>query len=98
MIVDDIGSFPLPKDVTREDLAEEYPGTLQEYAETGEISKETLLYRAVASSLKFKIESGIDVVNYPQHYDMHRQFMEPIEKYQTEPFQIDERYAVIPEV
>lgn len=98
MIVDDIGSFPLPTDVKREDFAEEYPGTLQEYAETGEISKETLLYRAVASSLKFKIESGIDVVNYPQHYHMHGQFMEPIEKYQTEPFQIDEKYAVIPEV
>ena len=98
MIVDDIGSFPLPKDITREDLAREYPDTLKEYAETEEISKETLLYRAVASSLKFKIESGIDAVNYPQHYDMHRQFMEPIEKYQAEPFQIDKNYAVIPEV
>lgn len=98
MIIDDIGSFPLPKDVKWEDLAREYPGMLKEYAETGELSEDSLLYRAVASSLKFKIESGIDVVNYPQHYDMHKQFMEPIEKYQAEPFQIDERYAVIPEV
>jgi 5-methyltetrahydropteroyltriglutamate--homocysteine methyltransferase len=98
MIIDDIGSFPLPKDVKREDLAQEYPGMLQEYAERGEISQDSLLYRAVASSLKFKIESGIDVVNYPQHYHMHKQFLEPIETYQTEPFQIDEKYAVIPEV
>lgn len=98
MIIDDIGSFPLPKDIMREDLAKEYPGTLKEYAETGKLSEDSLLYRAVASSLKFKIESGIDVVNYPQHYDMHMQFLGPIEEYQAEPFQIDERYAVIPEV
>ncbi|MBU2560289.1 hypothetical protein KKA03_05280, partial [archaeon] len=98
MIVDDIGSFPLPKDVKREDFAQEYPGALEEYADTGKVSEDSLLYKAVASSLKFKIESGIDVVNYPQHYDMHKQFSEPIEKYQAEPFQIDEKYAVIPEV
>jgi 5-methyltetrahydropteroyltriglutamate--homocysteine methyltransferase len=98
MIVDDIGSFPLPRDIKREDFAKEYPGVLEEYAKTGEVGVDSLFYKAVASSLKFKIESGIEVINYPQHYDMHRQFMEPIEKYQTEPFQIDEKYAVIPEV
>ena len=98
MIIDDIGSFPLPEEVKREDLVREYPETFKQYAETGKISEDSLFYRAVASSLKFKIESGIDVVNYPQHYDMHSQFLEPIEKYQAEPFQIDEKYAVIPEV
>ncbi len=98
MIIDDIGSFPLPKEVKREDFILAYPAALEEYAETGELGEDTLLYRAVASSLKFKIESGIDVVNYPQHYDMHRQFLEPIEKYQTEPFLVDDKYAVIPEL
>ncbi len=98
MLVDDIGSFPLPRDVRREDFLAEYAGVREAYAETGEIDEDSLFYRAVASSLKFKIESGIDVVNYPQHYDIHKQFLEPIEEHQAEPFLVDEKHAVIPEL
>lgn len=98
MLIDDIGSFPLPKDITREDFALAYPEAQEAYAEGKELNEDAPFYRAVASSLKLKIDSGIDVVNYPQHYDMHKQFLEPIEKHQTEPFLIDEKYAVIPEL
>jgi 5-methyltetrahydropteroyltriglutamate--homocysteine methyltransferase len=98
MIIDDIGSFPLPKDVHRDDFIKEYAGVREAYAEAGEIVEDSIFYRAVASSLGCKIESGIDVVNYPQHYDMHKQFLEPIESHQPEPFLIDEKYAVIPEL
>lgn len=98
MLIDDIGSFPLPKGIRREDFALAYPKAQESYAEANELDEDSLFYRAVASSLKFKIDSGIDVVNYPQHYDMHKQFLEPIEKYQAEPFLVDEKYAVIPEL
>ncbi|MEE8401699.1 MAG: hypothetical protein V3R86_06060 [Candidatus Hydrothermarchaeaceae archaeon] len=98
MLIDDVGSFPLPKYVKREDFAESYSGEQEAYAEGRKISEDSLFYQSVASSLKFKIDSGIDIVSYPQHYDMHRQFLEPIEKHQTEPFLIDEKYAVIPEL
>lgn len=98
MLIDDIGSFPLPKGIEKEDFARAYPGVQEAYAEGKGPDEDSLFYRAVASSLKFKAESGIDVVNYPQHYDMHKQFLDPIEKYQTEPFLIDEKYAVIPEL
>ena len=98
MLIDDIGSFPLPMDISREDFALAYPGAQEAYAEVKELDEGSLFYRAVASSLRFKIDSGIDIVNYPQHYDMHKQFLEPIEKHQAEPFLIDEKYAVIPEL
>jgi len=98
MLIDDIGSFPLPNGIKREEFAKEYPASLEAYAEGREIPVDSLFYRAVASSLEFKVDSGIDVINYPQHYDMHKQFLEPIEKYQSEPFLIKDKYAVIPEL
>ena len=98
MLIDDIGSFPLPKDVKRDDFMREYAGVQEAYAESGSVPEDSLFYRAVASSLKFKIDSGIDIVNYPQHHDMHKQFLDPIEKHQAEPFFIDEKYAVVPEL
>ncbi len=102
MILDDIGSFPLPKEVSRGEFAEVYPRAQRAFAEGGDLLKDLQLYekfyKPVASSLKFKIDSGLDVVNYPQHYDMHRQFLDPINEHQTEPFLIDKKYAAIPEL
>lgn len=48
--------------------------------------------------MNFKVGSGLDIINYPQHYEMHKQFLEPIGEYKTEPFLIDEKHAVIPEL
>ncbi|MEE9612718.1 MAG: hypothetical protein V3W19_15810, partial [Desulfatiglandales bacterium] len=51
-----------------------------------------------ASSFASKLASGIDIVTYPQHYDMHKQFLEPIEVYQSAPFDIDSKFALMPEL
>jgi 5-methyltetrahydropteroyltriglutamate--homocysteine methyltransferase len=100
--VDDVGSFPLPKGITKEDFAEAYPKAQKAFAEGKDLTEDSTLrdifYKAVASSLGSKIGSGLDVVNYPQHYDMHKQFLGAIEHYQTEPYLIDRKYAVIPEL
>lgn len=102
VLVDDIGSFPLPKGVSRGEFSEVYPRAQRAFAEGIDLRKDSRLYekfyKPVASSLKFKIDSGLDVVNYPQHYDMHRQFLDAIMQHQVEPFLIDSKYAVIPEL
>ena len=101
VIIDDIGSFPLPANISREEFNSAYPNAFAAFAEgrrLEEIPGLRPFLSAVSSSLKAKLEAQLDVVTYPQHFDMHRQFMEPIEKYQQEPFLIKERYAVIPEL
>jgi 5-methyltetrahydropteroyltriglutamate--homocysteine methyltransferase len=98
LYIDDVGSFPLPEGLTRKQFAEVYPLAQKAVAEGKDIDEHDTFYRAVATSLKFKVASGIDVVNYPQHYDMHRQFLDLIERYQREPFLINEKHAVIPEL
>lgn len=102
VLVDDIGSFPLLKGVSRGEFVEVYPQAQRAFAEGINLLKDSQLYekfyKPVASSLKFKIDSGLDVVNYPQHYDMHRQFLDAIMQHQVEPFLMDSKYAVIPEL
>lgn len=102
VLVDDIGSFPLPRSTSKEAFAKLYPRALKAYAEGRDLAEnEELLegfYKPIATSMRSKVTSGLDVVNYPQHYDMHRQFLEPILEYPEEPFLIQVKYAVIPEL
>lgn len=102
VLVDDVGSFPLLQGVSKQDFAGVYPAALKAYAEGKDLSEDERLkknfYDPVASSLALKMSSGLDVVNYPQHYDMHKQFLDPISTYQEEPFLVEKKYAVIPEL
>jgi len=101
-LIDDVGSFPLPKGIKREEYANIYPEVQVEVAEGRDIAQNQeynrIFYETVAASFKSKVASGIDIVNYPQHFDMHSQFSIPIERFQTEPYLIQEKYAVIPEL
>ncbi|MDH5788790.1 MAG: hypothetical protein OEZ40_10920, partial [Candidatus Bathyarchaeota archaeon] len=55
-------------------------------------------YRVVISSFRKKRETGLDVVNYPQHYDMHRQFTDVIHNAMNKgTYLVEEKQAVIPE-
>lgn len=101
VLVDDVGSYPL-EGVSRGEFSRAYAVARETYASGGDMSEDPFVfenfYKPVAASFASKLASGIDVVNYPQHYDMHKQFLEPIEKHQTKPFIIDSKYAVIPEL
>lgn len=92
----------MPEGVTREQFAEVYPMAYRAAVEGRALDDDPTLksvfYDTVASSLKCKVESGLDVVNYPQHFDMHNQFLDPIMAHQTDPFLIDPKFAVIPEL
>ena len=100
ILVDDIGSFPLPQNISNNKFSQLYPIALKALAEGKSLSDENFneFYSTIATSLRCKFNSGIDIVNYPQHYDMHRQFLDPILKYSKEPFLIHKKYALIPEI
>lgn len=101
VLVDDIGSYPL-KDVSRGLFNRAYQQAREMLGRGEELVNDPIVfenfYKPMAASFSSKLASGIDVVTYPQHYDMHKQFLEPIEKHQKEPFVIDAKYAVVPEL
>jgi 5-methyltetrahydropteroyltriglutamate--homocysteine methyltransferase len=102
-LVDDVGSFPLPSDVDS-NLFEEMFRIARKALLTGKTCKqdESLVEgfeRIVVDSFLTKAKTGIDVVNYPQHYDMHRQLADIVGEAMNEgTYSIDQKDAVIPEV
>jgi 5-methyltetrahydropteroyltriglutamate--homocysteine methyltransferase len=102
-LLDDIGSFPLPQSVKRKVFDEAYR-LAREHIVNGKDLKENdfLLknfYRVIADSFLRKLKTGLDVVNYPQHYDIHKQFAEPIhEAIKNGTYIVDEKHAIIPEI
>jgi 5-methyltetrahydropteroyltriglutamate--homocysteine methyltransferase len=102
-LVDDVGSFPLPPQIDRESLDRAY--VLARKALTsgkGLTSDDFLLknfYQVIVDSFRKKAETGLDLVNYPQHYDMHRQLAVVLkEAMGNGTYLIDEERAFLPEV
>ncbi len=103
MLVDDIGSFPLPSYVRRELFDKAYTLAREAIVNGSDIKKDEFLYNnfylVTIDSFKAKCEAGLDVVNYPQHYDIHKQFTEVIQRAMGKgTYVVDKRDAVIPEV
>src|SRR3990172_7038715 len=98
--VDDIGSYPLPGWMSQGEFNKIYPLAREQMIScpSGQGSDYQILKGTVLESFEKKLETGIDVITYPQHYDMHAMFLEPIGLYQKEPFLIEEKKAVLPEV
>ncbi|MEM1660443.1 MAG: hypothetical protein QXR17_04780 [Candidatus Bathyarchaeia archaeon] len=102
-IIDDIGSFPLPSHVNRGDFEQAYR-LARELIIMGKDLREDLFifnnfYRVVLDSFMIKLNSGLDVATYPQHYDMHKQFIEVIHKaMERGTYVVEEEHAIIPEV
>jgi 5-methyltetrahydropteroyltriglutamate--homocysteine methyltransferase len=102
-LIDDVGSFPLPPQTDRKSFDRAY--VLARKALTsrkGLTSDEFLLkhfYQVTVDSFRKKVETGLDVVNYPQHYDMHRQLANVLrEAMDKGTYLIDENQAFLPEV
>jgi len=85
MLIDDIGSFPLP------------PGIDREWIERNFWSKEyeEMVQRAFLMKSKY-----VEVPNYPQFRDMVRMFLDPMKdpELQDDAYLISEKAAIIPEV
>jgi 5-methyltetrahydropteroyltriglutamate--homocysteine methyltransferase len=102
-LVDDIGSFPLPPQIEKRKFEEAYMLAREWIANGRNIRENEFLlknfYEIIVDSFKKKLDTGLDIINYPQHYDMHRQFTEVIHKaMEGGTFVVDEKRAVIPEV
>jgi methionine synthase II (cobalamin-independent) len=108
ILVDDIGSFPL-LEARREDFLLNYLKSYRFLAETHDVAAllehkglKSCFYDSVVYSFLRKLGSGLDVVNYPQHYSMYDQFLQPISMFpagrEVAPFLIEEGRAIVPEV
>ena len=102
-LVDDIGSFPLPKGENRESFSKAYQIAREGISQGKDITKNDFLKnnfsKVVLDSFKKKIASGLDVINFPQHYDGIKQIGEVIHvAMETGSFLVEEKNAILPEV
>jgi 5-methyltetrahydropteroyltriglutamate--homocysteine methyltransferase len=102
-LVDDVGSFPLSRQTDPKSFEKAYVLAREAIVSGKDIRKDSLLlndfHRVIMDSFKKKLETGLDVVNYPQHFDMHRQFLDVIHEAMNKgTYLVDERRAIIPEV
>ncbi len=99
LYIDDIGSLPFPKNssITKEQFSSLYIQQQEIAAEKKKIDSQQF-YDIVADALWLKVESGLEAITYPQLYNMYDQFLIAMKNHEREPFVIEERYAVIPEL
>lgn len=102
-LVDDIGSFPLPTAIKRGDYAKAYELAREAIIKHQDPSKDEFIqsnfYNVVVESFKKKLSSGLDVINFPQHYSGLRQVGDPIrEANENGSFVVDQENAFLPEI
>ncbi len=102
-LVDDIGSFPLPTVIKRDDYAKAYELAREAIINHQDPYKDEFIqsnfYNVVVESFKKKLRSGLDVINFPQHYSGLRQVGDPIHKAnENGSFVVDQENAFLPEI
>jgi len=102
-LVDDIGSFPLPARVNRETYNRAYQLARDAMTAGRDISGDKFIrdnfYDVTINSFKLKMNTGLDVVNTPWHYDGVRQVSDAVHKaMETGTFVVDEKESFLPEV
>ena len=102
-LVDDIGSFPLPAGIRREEYAKAYEAardaiTKGEDPASDDFVKKTFC-DTVTASFKRKMATGLDVVNFPQHFSGLRQVGDAIHEAMTVgSFVVPKEKAFLPEI
>ena len=102
-LVDDIGSFPLPAGIKRGEYAQAYEKAREAIVEGRDPFEDeftqTNFCRVVVESFKKKISTGLDVVNFPQHYSGIKQVGDVIhEAMEKGSFVVDQEKAFLPEL
>jgi 5-methyltetrahydropteroyltriglutamate--homocysteine methyltransferase len=102
-LVDDVGSFPLPPQTDRESFEKAYVLARKALTSRKGLPSDAFLlnnfYQVTVDSFRKKVETGLDIVNYPQHYDMHKQLADVLrEAMDKGTYLIDENQAFLPEV
>jgi len=102
-LVDDIGSFPLPAGVRREEYAKAYEQAREAIIKgqdpfENEFTQKNFC-QVVLESFKKKLSTGLDVVNFPQHYSGIKQVGDAIhEAMEKGSFVVDQEKAILPEL
>jgi 5-methyltetrahydropteroyltriglutamate--homocysteine methyltransferase len=102
-LVDDVGSFPLPTGIKRETYSKAYELSRQAIFESKDITKDDFLrenfYKVVLDSFRQKLSSGLDVVNFPQHYSGIKQVGDAVHAAMEKgSFVVDQEKAFLPEI
>jgi 5-methyltetrahydropteroyltriglutamate--homocysteine methyltransferase len=102
-LIDDVGSFPLPSEVSREAFDKAYQLAREAIFSGSDVRKDEFLlknfWKVTVDSFRLKLLSGLDVVTYPQQYDGVKQVGDVIHvAMNTGSFLVDEKQAVLPEV
>jgi len=102
-LVDDVGSFPLPPQTDTESFDRAYVLARKTLASGKELTSNDFLlknfYQVTVDSFRKKAQTGLDIVNYPQHYDMHKQLADALREVMGKgTYLIDENQAFLPEV
>ena len=101
-LFDDVGSFPLPEYIQIDKFNQFYWHAYNGIVNKMNIYENRGIYNyfihPIIQSFQLKLNAGVEVINYPQHMDMHEQFQKPIEEHEIKPNLIDEKWAVIPEI
>ena len=102
-LIDDIGSFPLPRKVDSSTFSEAYKQARDAYKKNESICKDDFLWenfgKVTFDAFKMKLETGLDVVNYPQQYDGIKQVSDAIHATMDKgSFLVEEKDAFLPEV
>jgi 5-methyltetrahydropteroyltriglutamate--homocysteine methyltransferase len=102
-LVDDIGSFPLPTGIKREDYSRAYELARTAIINRQDPSKDEFIQKTfcavVVDSFRKKMHTGLDVVNFPQHYSGIKQVGDAIHAAMAKgSFVVDQDRAFLPEI
>jgi 5-methyltetrahydropteroyltriglutamate--homocysteine methyltransferase len=102
-LVDDVGSFPLPDRIKKDDYAKAYQLAREAIIEGKDLVIDEFIqknfYSVVIESFKKKIRTGLDVINFPQHYSGIRQVGDAVhEAMEKGSFVVEENKAFLPEI
>ena len=101
VLIDDVGSFPLPSGHSREILskaAKLYTKSISRGIDPGKIALNRFIKNRfilpVQEMFELKLKAGVDIPNFPQFRDMNGMFLELID----DDLNISEDEAIIPEL
>jgi 5-methyltetrahydropteroyltriglutamate--homocysteine methyltransferase len=102
-LVDDIGSFPLPAGIKRETFGRAYEAAREAIIAGEDPFKDEFTQKnfcnIVVESFKKKLSTGLDAVNFPQHYSGMKQVGDAIHAAMEKgSFAVDEKEAFLPEI
>ena len=102
-LIDDIGSFPLPANIKRETYSKGYELAREAISNGKDPSKDEFTRQnfcsIVVDSFRAKIRSGLDVINFPQHYSGIKQVGDAIHSAMEKgSFVVDQERAFLPEI